>query len=294
MPMIVGVKFGSTCKQYYFDPLNIEFAEGDGVIVETVRGLEYAKVSQSNKVVPDEEIKAPLKPVVRKATAEDEQRVKENLEKKDGAMKLCQKFIEKHNLKMKLVDAEYTFDRSKIIFSFTADGRVDFRELVKDLAGKMHMRIELRQIYERDDIKLRGAMGMCGRECCCICSNCDREKATVKMAKNQNLSLNPTKVSGMCGKLMCCLRYENDFYAEANKRMPKIGATVKVQDGEGRVDEVDLLREKIKVTIEHDGGVEQKYYNVGEFEVLFTPKFGAKKNYSQEEVDESELRKLED
>ncbi|MDE5910987.1 MAG: stage 0 sporulation protein, partial [Clostridia bacterium] len=159
MPIIVGVKFGSTCKQYYFDPQNIEFAEGDGVIVETVRGLEYARVTQSNKEVSDDEIKAPLKPVVRKATPEDEERVKENLEKKEGALKLCQKFIEKHNLKMKLVDAEYTFDRSKIIFSFTADGRVDFRELVKDLAGKMHMRIELRQIYERDDIKLRGAMG---------------------------------------------------------------------------------------------------------------------------------------
>ena len=294
MPMIVGVKFGATCKQYYFDPLNIEFEEGDGVIVETVRGLEYAKITQSNKEVSDEEIKAPLKPVVRKATAEDEERVKENLSKKDGAMKLCQKFIEKHDLKMKLVDAEYTFDRSKIIFSFTADGRVDFRELVKDLAGKMHMRIELRQIYERDDIKLRGAMGMCGRECCCICSGCDYEKATVKMAKNQNLSLNPTKVSGMCGKLMCCLRYENDFYVEANKRMPKIGSTVKVEDGQGRVDEVDLLREKIKVTIERDGGVEQKYYKVGEFEVLFSPKFGAKKNYSQDEVDENELKKLED
>ena len=229
-----------------------------------------------------------------KATAEEEETVKENLEKKDGAMKLCQKFIEKHNLKMKLVDAEYTFDRSKIIFSFTADGRVDFRELVKDLAGKMHMRIELRQIYERDDIKLRGAMGMCGRECCCICSGCDYEKATVKMAKNQNLSLNPTKVSGMCGKLMCCLRYENDFYAEANKKMPKVGSTVKVEDGQGRVDEVDLLRERIKVTIEHDGGVEQKYYKIGEFEVLAAPKFGAKKTYAQEEVDENELKKLED
>lgn len=294
MPMIIGVKFGSSGKQYYFDPLNIEFTEGDGVIVETVRGLEYARVSQANKEVSDEEIKAPLKSVVRKASAEDEERVKENLEKKDGAMKLCQKFIDKHNLKMKLVDAEYTFDRSKIIFSFTADGRVDFRELVKDLAGKMHMRIELRQIYERDDIKLRGAMGMCGRECCCICSGCDCEKATVKMAKNQNLSLNPTKVSGMCGKLMCCLRYENDLYFEANKRMPKIGSTVKVEEGQGRVDEVDLLRERIKVTIERDGGVEQKYYKVGEFEVLAAPKFGAKKTYAQEEVDENELKKLED
>lgn len=294
MPMIVGVKFGSTCKQYYFDPLNIDFQEGDGVIVETVRGLEYGKISQANTNVSDEEIKNPLKPVVRKATAEDEERVKENLEKKASALKLCQKYVAKRDLKMKLVDAEYTFDRSKIVFSFTAEGRVDFRELVKDLASKMHMRIELRQIYERDDIKLRGAMGMCGRECCCICHMADYEKATVKMAKNQNISLNPAKVSGMCGKLMCCLKYENDFYVAANKRMPKIGSTVKVDDGTGRVDEVDLLREKIKVTIDRDGGIEQKYYNIGEFEVLSGPKGNARRNYAQDEVDESELKKLED
>ncbi len=294
MPMIVGVKFGSTCKQYYFDPLNIDFQEGDGVIVETVRGLEYGKISQANTNVSDEEIKNPLKPVVRKATAEDEERVKENLEKKAGALKLCQKYVAKRDLKMKRVDAEYTFDRSKVVFSFTAEGRVDFRELVKDLASKMHMRIELRQIYERDDIKLRGAMGMCGRECCCICHMADYEKATVKMAKNQNISLNPAKVSGMCGKLMCCLKYENDFYVAANKRMPKIGSIVKVDDGTGRVDEVDLLREKIKVTIDRDGGIEQKYYNIGEFEVLSGPKGNARRNYAQDEVDESELKKLED
>lgn len=294
MPIIVGVKFGSTCKQYYFDPLNIDFQEGDGVIVETVRGLEYGKISQANTNVSDEEIKNPLKPVVRKATAEDEERVKENLEKKAGALKLCQKYVAKRDLKMKLVDAEYTFDRSKVVFSFTAEGRVDFRELVKDLASKMHMRIELRQIYERDDIKLRGAMGMCGRECCCICHMADYEKATVKMAKNQNISLNPAKVSGMCGKLMCCLKYENDFYVAANKRMPKIGSIVKVDDGTGRVDEVDLLREKIKVTIDRDGGIEQKYYSIGEFEVLSGPKGNARRNYAQDEVDESELKKLED
>ncbi len=294
MPMIVGVKFGSTCKQYYFDPLNIDFQEGDGVIVETVRGLEYGKISQANTNVSDEEIKNPLKPVVRKATAEDEERVKENLEKKASALKLCQKYVAKRDLKMKLVDAEYTFDRSKVVFSFTAEGRVDFRELVKDLASKMHMRIELRQIYERDDIKLRGAMGMCGRECCCICHMADYEKATVKMAKNQNISLNPAKVSGMCGKLMCCLKYENDFYVAANKRMPKIGSIVKVDDGTGRVDEVDLLREKIKVTIDRDGGIEQKYYSIGEFEVLSGPKGNARRNYAQDEVDESELKKLED
>lgn len=294
MPMIVGVKFGGTGKQYFFDPLNIEFQEGDGVVVETVRGLEFARITQANTFVPDEEIKNPLKPVVRKATKDDEVRAKENEEKKEGALKLCQKYVEKHDLKMKLVDAEYTFDRSKVIFSFTADGRVDFRELVKDLASKMRMRIELRQIYERDDIKIRGAMGMCGRQCCCITYLGDHEKATVKMAKNQNLSLNPTKVSGMCGKLMCCLKYENDFYADVNKRLPKVGSTVRVNEGEGRVDEVDVLKERIKVTIEKNEGVEQNYYSVGEFEILCGAKGCPRKDFAQDEVDEKELEKLED
>ncbi|MDE5990782.1 MAG: stage 0 sporulation protein [Clostridia bacterium] len=293
MSMIVGVKFGGSGKQYSFDPLNIDFEEGDGVVVETVRGLEFARVTQANTVVPDEEIKNPLKPVIRKATKEDEKRAKENEEKKEGALQLCQKFIDKHDLKMKLVDAEYTFDRSKVIFSFTADGRVDFRELVKDLASKMRMRIELRQIYERDDIKIRGAMGMCGRECCCIKYLTDYEKATVKMAKNQNLSLNPTKVSGMCGKLMCCLKYENDFYADVNKRLPKVGATVKVKEGHGRVDETDVLKERIKVTIEKDDGVVQNYYSVGEFEILCSPKGCPRKELAHDEVDEKELEKLE-
>ena len=294
MPMIVGVKFGGSGKQYSFDPLNIDFKEGDGVIVETVRGLEFARITQSNTFVSDEELKNPLKPVVRKATEEDEIRAKENEEKKEGALKLCQKFVDKHDLKMKLVDAEYTFDRSKVVFSFTADGRVDFRELVKDLASKMRMRIELRQIYERDDIKIRGAMGMCGRQCCCITHLGDYEKATVKMAKNQNLSLNPTKVSGMCGKLMCCLKYENDFYVDVNKRLPKVGSTVRVKEGEGRVDETDALKERIKVTIERDGGVEQNYYNVGEFEIVCGAKGCPRNGFAHDEVDEKELEKLED
>ena len=294
MPMIVGVKFAGSGKQYSFDPLNINFEEGDGVVVDTVRGLEYAIVTQANTLVPDEEVKTPLKPVVRKATKEDEKRAKENEEKKEGAMKLCQKFIDKHDLKMKLVDAEYTFDRSKVVFSFTADGRIDFRELVKDLASKMRMRIELRQIYERDDIRIRGAMGICGRECCCITHLTDFEKATVKMAKNQNLSLNPTKVSGMCGKLMCCLKYENDFYVDVNKRLPKVGSLVKVKEGQGRVDETDILKERIKVTIEKEDGIEQNYYNIGEFEILCGAKNCPKKELAHDEVDEKELEKLED
>lgn len=268
MPIIVGVKFGNSGKIYYFDPKGIDFQAGDNVIVETVRGLEYAKIGLGNTEVDESQIKPPLKQVVRKATQDDDRRAAENLKKKESAFALCQKKIDKHNLKMKLVDAEYTFDRSKVIFSFTADGRVDFRELVKDLASEMHMRIELRQIYERDDIKLRGAMGMCGRECCCIGFLQENEKATVKMAKNQNISLNPGKVSGMCGKLMCCLKYENDFYAQTLRVLPKMRANVRTADGTGKVSEVDVLRERIRVDIENGDGVEQKYYGIGEFELI--------------------------
>ncbi|MEG1609214.1 MAG: regulatory iron-sulfur-containing complex subunit RicT, partial [Clostridia bacterium] len=224
-------------------------------------------VGLCNTLVTDEDIKAPLKEVIRKATVDDEKRAKENFDMKENALKVCQRKIDKHNLKMKLVDAEYTFDRSKIIYSFTSEGRVDFRDLVKDLAGEMRMRIELRQIYERDDIKRRGAMGMCGRPCCCIEFLGEDEKATVKMAKNQNLSLNPTKVSGMCGKLMCCLKFENDYYVATQKKMPKLYSTIKTKDGYGKVEEVDLLKERIKVTIQKEDGYEQKYYAEGEFEL---------------------------
>ena len=184
MPIIVGVRFGASSKIYYFDPKSEQFSVGDNVIVETVRGLEFAKIGQANTEVDEGKIVGELKPVVRKATKEDEKRHQENLDKKAAAFALCNKKIAAHGLKMHLVDAEYTFDRSKVVFSFTADGRVDFRELVKDLAGEMKMRIELRQIYERDDVKIKGAMGMCGRECCCLTCLSHNEKATVKMAKN--------------------------------------------------------------------------------------------------------------
>lgn len=268
MPIIVGVRFGASSKIYYFDPKSEQFSVGDNVIVETVRGLEFAKVGQANTEVDAGKIVGELKPVVRKATKEDEKRHQENLDKKAEAFALCNKKIAAHGLKMHLVDAEYTFDRSKVVFSFTADGRVDFRELVKDLAGEMKMRIELRQIYERDDVKIKGAMGMCGRECCCLTCLSHNEKATVKMAKNQNISLNPTKVSGMCGKLMCCLKYENDYYASMAKVMPKVGASVKVDKGVGKVVETDVLRERIKVAIQKEDGITQEYYKVGEFSVI--------------------------
>ena len=268
MPIIVGVRFGASSKIYYFDPKSEQFSVGDNVIVETVRGLEFAKIGQANTEVDEGKIVGELKPVVRKATKEDEKRHQENLDKKAAAFALCNKKIAAHGLKMHLVDAEYTFDRSKVVFSFTADGRVDFRELVKDLAGEMKMRIELRQIYERDDVKIKGAMGMCGRECCCLTCLSHNEKATVKMAKNQNISINPTKVSGMCGKLMCCLKYENDYYASMAKVMPKVGASVKVDKGVGKVVETDVLRERIKVAIQKEDGITQEYYKVGEFSVI--------------------------
>lgn len=296
MPIIVGVKFGNSGKIYYFDPKGIEFEVGDNVIVETVRGLEYAKIGTANTEVDESQIKPPLKQVVRKATAEDDRRAEENLKKKASAFALCQKKIEKHGLKMKLVDAEYTFDRSKVIFSFTADGRVDFRDLVKDLASEMRMRIELRQIYERDDIKLRGAMGMCGCPCCCITFLQENEKATVKMAKNQNISLNPGKVSGMCGKLMCCLKYENEYYAQMLRILPKLHSTVKTEDGIGRVSEVDMLRERIRVDLQQEDGMKQEYYGIGEFEILGAPKKAdrGERRKDDEEASEEELKKLED
>lgn len=294
MPEIIGVKFAGNGKSYYFDPQGEAFEVGDGVIVETVRGVEYGTVSIANTDVAESEIKGTLKKAIRKATPEDDLRAKENTELAEKAMDICAAKIAKHGLKMKLVGAEYTFDRAKVIFSFTADGRVDFRELVKDVASVMHTRIELRQIYERDDIRMRGAMGMCGRPCCCIGFLGDYEKVTVKMTKNQNLSLNPTKVSGMCGKLMCCLKYENDYYAETLRLLPKQGATVRTADGVGRVDDVDVLRRRVRVAIENDDGVTKTYYGIGEFEPLGAPPQKQQRRSKEEEEAEAELEKLED
>ena len=232
---VVGVKFKEFGKTYFFSPKEIEFKEGDGVITETSRGIEYGTVVSRNHEVEDKMIVAPLKPVTRKATEEDEKRHSENMEKRDNLMKVFSEKIEQYNLDMKLVDAEYTFDRQKIIYYFTAEGRVDFRELVKELASVFHVRIELRQIYERDDIKMRGALASCGRPCCCTTFLQDFEKVSIKMAKIQGLSLNPTKISGCCGKLMCCLKYENPFYQEMFNKMPKVGTTATTPDGEGTV-----------------------------------------------------------
>ncbi len=261
MATVVGIKFKNTGKVYYFSPKDILFEENDGVITETVRGVEYGTIAMPNKDVPEKEIVAPLKEVLRKATPEDEKRQQDNLAKRDNLLKTTIEKVNAHNLSMKIVDAEYTFDCQKVIIYFTAEGRIDFRELVKDLAGIFHVRIELRQIYERDDIKMRGALAVCGRPCCCTTFLSDFEKVSIKMAKVQGLSLNPQKISGCCGKLMCCLKYENANYQEIFKKMPKINSPANTPDGMGQVISNDLLRQEVKVRITaKDGSSELRIY----------------------------------
>lgn len=254
MAIVIGIKFKTSQKVYYFDPNGELFRDNDNAIIETARGIEYARVAFGNREVADSEIVPPLKPVVRKATPEDDEQNAKNCAERDYLVQETQKKVVKHNLPMKIVDAEYTFDRSKIIIYFTADNRIDFRELVRDLAGLFRNRIELRQIYERENIKIQGALAQCGRPCCCITFLQDYDKVSIKMAKYQGLSLNPGKISGCCGKLMCCLRYENDYYQDMYKRMPKVHSTCKTPDGEGVVMENDALRAEVKVKLNSDDG----------------------------------------
>lgn len=263
MPEIVGIKFKNSNKIYYFSPNGTEFKEGDGAVVETARGLEYSTVAIPNKTVEDSEIVQPLKPVVRKATEEDEARLKKNAEDKVEALRVIREKVADMKLNMKLVDAEYTFDRTKLIFYFTAEGRVDFRELVRALASIFKVRIELRQIYERDDTKMRGALAPCGRACCCTTHLPDFEKVSIKMAKVQGLSLNPQKISGVCGRLMCCLKYENAYYSEVYKLMPKVGSKVKTPDGDGTVESNDLIKQtaRVKVMLK-DGSFDVRTYGI--------------------------------
>lgn len=268
MAIIVGIKFRSTNKVYYFDPKDIVFQEGDGAIVETARGLEYATVTIANKEVDEKEIVQPLKPVVRKATADDKKRVEKNLQDKEHALKVIREKVAEMGINMKLVDAEYTFDRTKLIFYFTAEGRVDFRDLVRALASIFKVRIELRQIYERDDTKMRGALAPCGRPCCCTTHLPDFEKVSIKMAKVQGLSLNPQKISGVCGRLMCCLKYENAYYSEVFKLMPKVGSKVKTADGEGTVESNDLIKQTARVKIMlRDGSFDVKTYALEDMKI---------------------------
>ncbi len=247
MVEVVGVRFKPSGKMYYFAPGELEISEGEGVIVETARGMEYATVYMAKTEVRDENIVKPLKSIVRIADDKDRKRHEENEARKAEAMKLCQEKIVKHGLEMKLIDVEYTFDNNKIVFYFTADGRIDFRELVKDLASVFRMRIELRQVGVRDEAKMLGGVGCCGRPLCCASWLSDFQPVSIKMAKNQNLSLNPTKISGICGRLMCCLKYENDVYCQLRKGFPDVNDTVDTPEGQAKVVDADILREVVKV-----------------------------------------------
>ncbi|MEG1528202.1 MAG: stage 0 sporulation family protein [Clostridia bacterium] len=260
MPDIVGVRFKSACKVYYFSPEGIEFNVGDNVIVETIRGIEFGFVAIANKEVADDEIKGQLKPIIRKATEKDLAHQQDNLAKRERAMQLAQEKIDKHKLGMNLTGCEYTFDDAKIILYYTADGRVDFRELVKDLASVFHIRVELRQIGKRDECKQVGGLGPCGRPCCCATHLTDfDDKVSIHMAKTQGLSLNPGKISGLCGLLMCCLRFENDHYEETSRFMPAINSIITTPQGKARVVSVDLLRRKVKAEI--TSGDQSEYHD---------------------------------
>lgn len=244
---VAGVRFKNCGKVYYFDPCQLDVKLGDKVIVETARGQEFGTVAMDIKEVREEQIASELKPIIRIATPEDEVHHKENEKKKARALELCQEKIGKHGLEMKLIDVEYTFDNNKVIFYFTADGRVDFRELVKDLASVFRMRIELRQVGVRDEAKILGGVGCCGRSLCCNSWLSEFQPVSIKMAKTQNLSLNPTKISGVCGRLMCCLKYENDVYLQLKKGMPEVGERVKTRDGMGKVVDTSIFSESVKV-----------------------------------------------
>ena len=250
MTEIIGVRFKSGGKQYYFDPNGQAVAPGQGVIIETSRGLEYGECTQGNTMVEDEAVVQPLRPLVRLATQKDLDTVAKNREKEARAFSICQEKIAAHGLDMKLVEVEYNFEGNKILFFFTSEGRVDFRALVKDLAGVFHARIELRQIGVRDEAKMIGGLGICGRPFCCSQFLDGFLPVSIKMAKTQNLSLNPTKISGTCGRLMCCLKYEQNVYEDAAKRMPKAESFVQTPDGPGNVKSVDLLRETVKVSLD--------------------------------------------
>ncbi|MCC8045792.1 MAG: stage 0 sporulation family protein [Clostridiales bacterium] len=267
MVKIIGVRFRDAGKVYYFDPKSFEISAGGHVIVETSRGVEYGTAVGGVREVADDKVVQPLKEVIRIATEEDDARAQRNREREKEAMRLCREKIQKHGLEMKLIDAEYTFDNSKILFYFTADGRIDFRELVKDLASVFRTRIELRQVGVRDETRLLGGIGICGRELCCHSFLPEFEPVSIRMAKEQNLSLNPTKISGICGRLMCCLKNEEDTYEYLNSRLPGQGDTVTTADGrKGVVQNVNVLRQRVKVIFEEGEEKELEEFDVADLQ----------------------------
>lgn len=290
MTKVIGVRFRTAGKIYYFSPGKFEIKQGDHVIVETARGVEYGKVVIGTRKVKDQEVIQPLKSVIRIATEQDQKTEEKNREKEKEAFQICLEKIRKHGLEMKLIDAEYTFDNNKVLFYFTADGRIDFRQLVKDLAAIFKTRIELRQIGVRDETKILGGIGICGRCLCCHTYLSEFAPVSIKMAKEQNLSLNQTKISGVCGRLMCCLKNEQETYEELNKKLPGLGDTVTTPDGlTGTVHSVNVLRQRVKVIVEINDEKEIQEFPVDDLK--FRPR---KKKVKVSEKELKELGNLED
>ncbi len=291
MQEIVGVKFKKLGKVYFFNPNGLVLEKGQNVIVETARGIEYGEIATPNSAVTEEKIVAPLKDVIRVATEEDTRIFLENEKKSAEAYKTCEEKILKHGLDMKLIDVEYTFDNTKLLFYFTADGRIDFRDLVKELAAIYKTRIELRQIGVRDEVKMLGGYGMCGRELCCCNHLSDLNPVSIKMAKEQGLSLNPTKISGVCGRLMCCLKHEQEVYEDKLSRLPTPGSIVKTPEGTGTVEDVEVLKELVKVKLQNEDTFVKKVFKNSEIEII---KSGKRKEKYDSEVSMKELKALEE
>ncbi len=291
MNNIVGIRFKKPGKIYFFDAGSLTLEIRDHVIVDTANGEDYAEVAMANRTMPDEQIITPLRKVIRKTTPRDEKHYEENQKKEKEAFAIAEEKIKKHKLEMKLTEVEYKFDNSKIIFYFTAEGRVDFRELVKDLASVFRTRIELRQIGVRDEVRKIGGNGVCGRELCCCSFLNNFDAVSIKMAKEQNMSLNPSKISGCCGRLMCCLRYEQDVYEDKLTRLPKIGAIVKTEEGEGMVDSVETLKEKVRVKFRDGEGYFYKKYDAKDIKIIKNVE--SKKIDPEERKHERELKELE-
>jgi cell fate regulator YaaT (PSP1 superfamily) len=289
MVKVIGVRFRRAGKVYYFDPADRQIEKGQHVIVETARGVEYGEVVLGARKIEDENVIQPLKQVLRVATKEDDEQEARNKAKEKDAFDICLEKIKKRGLEMKLIDAEYTFDNNKVLFYFTADGRIDFRELVKDLAAVFKTRIELRQIGVRDETKIRGGIGICGRELCCSTFLPEFAPVSIRMAKEQNLSLNPTKISGVCGRLMCCLKNEQETYEYLNSRLPDVGDEVRTRDGlKGEVNSVNVLRQLVKVLITLDNDEKElREYKVEEL------KFKPKRHHEKININDEELKELE-